>query len=442
MDKPISRFGTDLLSQMKKSFPKILLVLVCSILLSACSLLPIKKSSGPVTLKVWGLWESATTMNLVIDDYKKEHPNVNVIYEKKSIQQYRESLQAQIQAGKGPDVLMFHNTWTPMLKNELTAVPANVISASDFKTNYFPTVINDLRNTSGSFVGVPAGIDGLGLYWNQDIFNAAGIVAPPTTWQELAQVAAKLTVRDTSGNIRTAGAALGTASNVDQFSDILGLMIMQNGGDLKKPTSQLTADALDYYTRFAKGQNRVWDETMPSSTIAFAGGNLAMYFGPSWRAAEIKQANPLLNFKVAPVPQLEGGKLAWASYWAYGVSSKSSSQQAAWDFVKYLEDDQTLIKLYSEDAKTPGMFFGEPYPKISLAQKLSLDPIVGAYVTDAPYMRSFPMASRTFDNGLNDQIIKAYEDAVNKVLSGTSASSALSTTATNVANILNRYGAQ
>lgn len=427
---------------MKKSLAKIVSVFVCSILLSACSILPTNKSSGPVTLKVWGLWESATTMNQVIDDYKKTHPSVNVVYEKKSIQQYRESLQAQIQAGKGPDVFMFHNTWTPMLKNELAAVPANVISASDFKANYFPTVLNDLRNTSGSFVGAPAGIDGLGLYWNQDIFNAAGIVSPPTTWQELAQDAAKLTVRDTSGNIRTAGVALGTASNVDQFSDILGLMIMQNGGDLKKPTSQLTTDALDYYTRFAKGQNRVWDETMPSSTIAFAGGNLAMYFGPSWRAAEIKQANPLLNFKVAPVPQLEGGKLAWASYWAYGVSSKSTSQQAAWDFVKYLEDDQTLIKLYSEDAKTPGMLFGEPYPKVSLAQKLSQDPIVGAYVTDAPYMRSFPMASRTFDNGLNDQIIKAYEDAVNKVLAGTPAYSALTTTATNVANVLNRYGAQ
>jgi len=427
---------------MTKFFSKIIAIFLLSILLSACSVLPLKKGSSPVTLKLWGLWESATTMNQVINDYKKNNPNVNIIYEKKSVQQYRESLQAQIQSGKGPDIFMFHNTWTPMLKNELSAVPSNVVSAADFKANYFPAIAQDLRNSSGSYVGVPAGIDGLGLYWNQDIFNAAGIVAPPTTWQELAQVAAKLTVKDTSGNIRTAGIALGTASNVDQFSDILGMMVLQNGGDLKKPTSQLTADALDYYTRFAKGQNRVWDETLPSSTVAFAGGNLAMYLGPSWRAAEIKQANPLLNFKVAPVPQLEGGKLAWASYWAYGVSAKSPNQQAAWDFVKYLQDDQTLIKIYSEDAKTPGMLFGEPYPKIALAKKLSQDPIVGAFVTDAPYMRSFPMASRTFDNGVNDQIIKAYEDAINKVLAGSSAASALTTTATNVQNILNRFGAQ
>src|SRR5439155_613935 len=162
----------------------------------------------------------------------------------------------------------------------------------------------------------------------------------------LAQDALKVTVRDTAGNLKTAGVAIGTTSNVDHFSDILGLMILQNGGDPKLPTDKSSADALDYYTNFAKGENRVWDETMPSSTIAFTGASVAMYFGPSWRAIEIKNGNPLLKFKVAPVPQLEGGKVGWASYWAEGVSEKSAYKDAAWEFVKYLSQDDTLVKLY------------------------------------------------------------------------------------------------
>lgn len=423
----------------KKFLSKFLLILISAFVLSGCTLkLPNLKKEENITLKYWGLWEAATTINNVISDYKKIKPNVTIVYEKKSPQQYREILQNQITSGKGPDIFRFHNTWTLMLKDQLEPVPPEILSDSDFKKNFYPTVFFDLRNQDKKFVGVPLEIDGLGLYWNEELFRAAGVINPPLTWQELAQTAAKLTVKDQAGNIKTAGIALGTASNVDHFSDILGLMILQNGGDPKVPNDR-TADALEYYVNFAKGENRVWDETMPSSTVAFTGGNLAMYFGPSWRAIEIKNANPLLNFKIAPVPQLEGGKVAWASYWAEGVSSQSKYKKEAWEFVKYLQEEQTLIKMYSDSVKSPGRFIGEPYSKVSMAAKIKQDPLVGAYISDAPNMRSFSMASRTFDNGLNDQIIKAYEDAVNTTLSGGSAKNALQTTAKNVANIFNRF---
>ena len=101
-----------------------------------------------------------------------------------------------------------------------------------------------------------------------------------------------------------------------------------------------------------------------------------------------------------------------------------------------------MVKLYSEAAKTPGRIFGEPYPKVSMASKIASDPILGAFIADAPYMRSAPMASRTFDNGLNDQMIKAYEDAINSVLKGSRAADELQTTAKNVETILTRFGAK
>lgn len=328
-----------------------------------------------------------------------------------------------------------------MLSAELAPVPSGVITGSDFSKSYYPTASTDLKNASKKLVGIPTEIDGLALYYNVDIFNAAGIASAPTTWPELAQDAAKVAVKDTAGNLKTAGAALGTASNVDHFSDILGMMILQNRGDPKSPTDKSSSDALDYYVNFAKGPNRVWDGTMPSSTVAFAGGNLAMYFAPSWRAIDIKNANPLLNFKVVPVPQLklDEQNVGWASYWAVGVSAKSPNQAEAWNFVKYLTQEQTLITLFTRAAQSPGRIFGEPYPRVSMAPKLSSDPILGAYIGQAPSMRSFPMASFTWDNGLNDQIIKAYEDAINATVGGTPSSTALQTTAKNVANILSRY---
>ncbi|HLA03756.1 MAG TPA: extracellular solute-binding protein [Patescibacteria group bacterium] len=427
---------------MKFFLKNAILAILFALILSGCKLIPGINNQGQVSLTYWGLWESAVNINRLISDYQKDHPNVTITYEKKSHQQYRESLQNRIEAGEGPDIFRFHNTWVPMLQGVLSEVPADVVSSSEFRDNFYPTVSSDLRNSQKKFVGVPLEIDGLGLFWNEEIFNAAGITTPPKTWQELADTASKLTVRGPTGNITTAGVALGTASNVDHFSDILGMMILQNGGDPKLPTGQQAADALDYFASFARGESRVWDSSLPSSTVAFTGGNLAMYFGPSWRAIEIKNNNPLLKFQVAPVPQLEGGKVAWASYWAEGVSAKSSHQKEAWEFVKYLQQEDVLVKLYSEAAKTPGRIFGEPYPKVSMAPKIASDPILGAFIADAPYMKSAPMASRTFDNGLNDQMIKAYEDAINIVLKGSRAADALETAAKNVETVLSRFGAK
>lgn len=415
--------------------------MITSTFLSGCALLSRFQQRETITLKFWGLWESSTTINQVINDYKKIKPNINIIYEKKPKESYRETLQSFISQDKGPDVFVFHNTWTPMLKNELSPAPDNVIKSKEFLDKYYQVNYFDLKNAQNNIIGLPQGIDGLGLYINEVIFKNAGVDTDfPATWQNVSRIATRLTVKDESGNIKTAGIALGQESNVDHFSDILGLMILQNGGDPKSPIDKQSADALDYYLSFTRGQNKVWDETLPSSTVAFAGGNLAMYLAPSWRAIEIKNANPLLKFRVLPVPQLEGGKVSWASYWANGVSQKSKNIKEAWEFVKYLSEEQTLTKLYSEASKSPGRFFGQPFPIVSMGSKLTEDPIVGAYIKDAPYMRSAPMTSYTYDNGLNDQIIKAYQDAIKTTFKGGSAT--LQIEAKNIDKVLTSFGAK
>src|SRR3989344_5949291 len=187
---------------------KLLLVLFSTLIISGCSLFG-SQSDEMVTIKYLGLADSATVMNQIREDYKKIKPNVDIIYEKKSPQQYRESLQAQINSTTCPDIFQFHNTWTQMLESELAPIPRSIISQSQFKDEYYPTIFNDLRNSNKEFVGAPLGIDGLGLYYNEDIFQAAGISQPPASWQELANTVVKLTVRDTAGNIRTAGIFLG-----------------------------------------------------------------------------------------------------------------------------------------------------------------------------------------------------------------------------------------
>ena len=294
-----------------------------------------------------------------------------------------------------------------------------------------------------SIYAAPAEVDGLALYINEELLQGVGGQIP-TNWTDFTNIALKMTVRDQQG-IKTAGAAMGTSGNVDHFSDILAVMMLQNGVDLTKiiigdeKRDQLAIDAVDFYTIFAKsGDARTWDDTLESSTLAFAAGKLAFYFGPSWRAFEIKTANPQLNFKIAPIPQLPGEKVNWASYWVEGVSAKSKNKQAAFDLLKFMAQPETLQTLYAEAAKL--RLFGEPYSVVSLGQSLAQDPFVGAYIQQAPTAQSFPAAAATFDNGLNDRIIKFFKDAVNSVNSGTNTKTALETLSKGIAQVYSQFG--
>lgn len=392
------------------------------------------EAQEPITLTWWGLWEPKSVVSQVILDYQRSHPNVIVDYVQQDHKNYRERLQSALARDEGPDIFRFHNTWVPMLRKELSAMPTSIYSPAQFQEMFYSIMESDLK-TGSSYVGLPLMYDGLALFYNQDMLNEIQAEVP-TTWEQFRKIATQLTQWDEEGKITRSGAALGTSSNVSHFSDILGLMMLQNGANLGNPTNKVAEDALSFYTIFTQ-KDRVWDETMPVSDYAFSSGKAAMILAPSWRALEIKAANPDLNFGVAPVPQLPGTNISWASYWAEGVSSRSSHQTEAWQFLKYLTEKETLEKLYSAAAAERG--FGEIYPRKDLADLLKDDPITGAYINQISQAQTWYMCSRTHDNGLNDRIIKYWQDAVNAVLDNGQSKQALETAAQGIQQVLSQY---
>ena len=436
-------------------FKVILSILLIFVLLGAIGAVVYKfilpKLSKPenVALTYWGLWEENNIIGPIIEDYQKAHPDVKINYQRQSPRDYRERLQSAMAREEGPDIFRFHNTWVPMFKGDLVPIPANVYDPATYEATFYPVARNDLR-LGNSYIGIPLEIDGLGLYINTDLFKAAAKQSPKT-WDELRKTALELTVRDSGGKIQIAGVALGRTENVDHWSDILALMMLQNGANLSDPgkcympTSSageagetcLGADALTYFTIFSQIDG-VWDKTLPASTLAFSGGKLAMYFGPSWEVFEIKRMNPNLNFEIVPVPQLPDTNITFASYWAEGVSKKSKNQEAAWEFLKYLSSREVLQKLYQDSSKT--RLFGEPYGRVDMASILENQPYVGAYIKSAFTAQSWYLSSKTYDNGLNDKLITYYANAVNEVNSGKTSKEALVTAGLGVSQILSQYG--
>jgi multiple sugar transport system substrate-binding protein len=395
------------------------------------------------TLTWWGLWEDDSIVTPIINEYQQKNPKIKIKYIRQSKQDYRERLTNALAKGTGPDIFRFHNTWVPMFKNELDVLPASVMSAAEYAQTFFPIASSDLTNGVG-LVGIPLEYDGLTMFVNEDIFTLAGKI-PPTNWNDFRNVAVDLTIKDDQGIITQAGAALGRVENVDHWQEILGLMMLQNGANLAKPIGVAAEGALSFFTLFSSSLG-VWDATLPPSTSAFAAGKLAMYFGPSWRAFEIKEQNPNLKFKAVPVPQLakEGTRMqnvAYASYWAEGVWARGKNKQVAWDFLKFLSSKESLQKMYQSASQV--RLFGEPYSRIDMAQLLATDPILGPIMADAANAQSWYLASRTYDGptGINSQISKYFEDCINSVNSGTNpVNKALETAANGVAQVLSQYG--
>lgn len=404
-----------------------------------------KSANRPVSLIYWGLWEDKEVIEPLIAAYQQKNPLIKITYQKMNPQSYREKLvsrskaqeTAEVPTVEKPDIFRFHNTWLPEIKDIIAPLPSTVMSAEEFDKTFYPVHKKDLK-VGNYYYGLPLEIDGLVLVYNQGLFKKAGIATVPATWDDITEIVPKLTVKDRSGQLITSGIAMGIASNVDHFSDILGLLLLQNGGSLNKLDQEEAAGALEIFRKFSEPPQGYWNEEMSNSTTAFIQEKVAMIIVPSWEVLSIKSANPDIDIKIVPVPVVPGtASLSIASYWVEGVSRFSNNQLEAWKFLRFLTEKENMTKIYEIQSKIRP--FGEPYSRIDLAPLLAQNPYLSAVIKQANNFYSLPLISRTFDNGLNDEIIKYLENAINSTIQGVSYKEALKTAKEGINQIFTKY---
>lgn len=419
-------------------------------------------STDKVTLEYWTLWEDKDVYEEVIKAYREKNPNVTITLTIVPKKEYLEKMLARAPNGKGPDIFRFHNTWLPLLKDLVTPLPSQIMTNAEFEKTFYPVHARDLK-VDAYYYGIPLEIDGLVLVYNDTLFKNAGVTAPPNSPDDLSRIAGKLTVKNPSDNtIQIGGLALGSAKNVEHFSDIYGLWLLQNFGLSEKDMAKKTRNEIwkyllkinsesgipifQTYRFFA--ENGTWSDEMPNSVSAFIEQKVAMIIVPSWQILTIKEQNPDIVLKVAPVPQFKernNTPVAIATYWVEGVSKYSKNQNEAWKFVKYLSEKDTMVKMYEKQKKF--RLFGEPYSRVDLADKLASDPYVGSVIKQGPYYYSLPLSSRTYDGvngtnnigGLNDAIIKYLEDALNDRAKSVSATDVLNKAQKGVVQVFTKY---
>lgn len=364
-----------------------------------------------IQLTMWGLWQNSDQLSSIITTYK-EQTGVEIQYKKiASVAEYRKKLLEQFAVGRGPDIFVIHHTWVDKDKALMAPAPAGIIDERALREEFVEVVVSDVLREEGIYA-LPISVDTLALFYNKDIFNSAGIVNPPRSWTDFQHIVEQLTQLTPFGTIKQSAAALGTAANINRAADILQLLMLQSGtpiidssGESASLTSQAAVNSLVFYTDFANKSKKVytWDLQQDYSIDSFTEGKTAMMINYSYHIPTIRAKNPRLRTAVAPVPQIsDSKKINFASYWPYTVSKKSSEQQAAWQFLRYLtntENSATLNKtLKVPPARRDGVI------------RVMRDPTMGIFaeqtLTAVSWPRADIVATDAIFNNLIDSVVK------------------------------------
>ncbi|MFH1255181.1 MAG: extracellular solute-binding protein [bacterium] len=364
-----------------------------------------QEAMKPITLNYWRVYDGQESFDEIIDAYKKLHPFVTINYRKLRYSEYESELLNALAEDRGPDIFSIHNTWTKKYLSKIAPMPASITMAypitvgaikkevipelrtskslglNDIKNNFVDAVYQDAvvsvlnektKQYEQKVYGLPLSVDTLAMYYNKDLFNNAGIAEPPIHWNnEFQQDVKKMTKQDNKGEIVQSGAALGGSINIERYSDILSVLMMQNGSVMMDESGQTLfsrippalqeqrynpgLEALRFYSDFANPAKEVyaWNKNLEDSLNMFAQGKLAIMFGYSYHLPAIKAQAPKLNFGIANLPQIEGNTpVNFANYWLETVSSKSQYTNEAWDFIQF-ETNAEQAKTYLAKAKKP-----------------------------------------------------------------------------------------
>ncbi|HLE49189.1 MAG TPA: extracellular solute-binding protein [Patescibacteria group bacterium] len=362
----------------------------------------------------WGIGLDENVVAPVIEKYQEENPKAKIKYIKQSEIDYGQRLQNAIDQGVGPDIFSYHNTWTPMFKNDLDVVPETVYTKEEFATTFYP-VVSRFASTSEGLVGIPLEYDALTLYINEDILSQAGKTAP-RTWDQFKEVAIALTTKGEKGFVLQSGAAMGLTENVDYWPEIVGLLMLQNKANILKPENDTGPEAITFYTDFF-AKDKVWDESLPNSVQAFIEGKVAMMIAPVRVYQDIKSKNPSLRFRTSNLPQVRRDdpnepEVAYATYWLQGVWKKSASRDLSWDFLKYLSQKDTLLSLNQRMAELG--VASKAYPRIDMRDLIINDRYLGSIAALAPTANSGYLAFNTQDgpDGVNTLLGNVYQGGI------------------------------
>lgn len=405
-------------------------------------------SLEPVNLVYWRTQDSKDDFTEIINGFKSLYPHVSITIKTIREEEYEQALLEAWAEDRGPDIFSIPSAWlgkyqtkilpvdfaqeialykkivTGQIKKEERIIKEikKAPTLRELRERFVETVPQDIV-IDNQIYGLPLSLDVLSLYYNRDILNSSGIANSPQTWQEFVTDVNLITLQDRYGEFIQSGAALGTANNVEYLTDIISLLMLQNGTPIINEKDQAIfneplandssyypgQEAVKFYTSFANPYQEgiyTWNKEMPNSLDAFVQGKVGFVFGYAKDLSTIRLRAPKLNFDVAPVPQISKSlkEVNYAQYWLETVSKKTAHPREAWGFILYATESKNA-KTFIERTK-------KPTAHRSLIEKQLED------FDLAPFAQSV-LTAQTWYHGKNYSLVReSFKEMINSFLTG------------------------
>ena len=304
---------------------------------------------GATTLTLWD-W-SGPRMEIVkpyLDEYERLNPDISFETMVIPWSDYWPKVLAGIAAGTMPDIFHFHNAKTAVFHDALEPFPEDLFPLDKMRQEYFSFdpayVFND------RFYFLPGWIMIGVIYYNVDMWEEAGLGAPPKTWEELRTIAKALTRYDEKGNVERAGFQFMGEGNMQWlWYDLLyqqGGWIYNAEGTGVELYSPAGLKALEFIWSLVF-QDKVTQPGFLNPWEAFGTGKAAMIYAWTWTSGWLDYNYPDLKWNVFALPTESGGNLPARGRnnyeCGYAVPKGAKNKAEAFRFLKWLWDQDDFI---------------------------------------------------------------------------------------------------
>ncbi len=285
-------------------------------------------------------------MDQLIQMFEEENPNIKVIHNADiPYAEFRDKIAASVPAGVGPDVATLFYGWQSAWIDAgyLTPLPEDAFPPSMVEEQFSPMV--QASFVDGTLYTLPTAVRTLALFYNKDLMEAAGLDpnSPPSSLGALRDQAVHCTQRDDDDNLVVEGFVVDpSAQDHHWFREVLvrqfgGVPYSDDYGEVlynDEAGLQAWNYLLSFHTELATGDRDLFD----GSTNAFVGGHVCFHVDGSFRLGTIANNNPDMNFGVIELPEHNGVKSTFGSYWTHGLTKKAAEDPARFDAaVKFLQ---------------------------------------------------------------------------------------------------------
>jgi multiple sugar transport system substrate-binding protein len=184
------------------------------------------------------------------------------------------------------------------------------IQASDIDLDdIYPASLAQCRGPDGATHCLPWGGDVDALFWNKDLFAAAGLdpERPPQTMEELVECAKKLTIRDEKGALSQVGFIPDfPRSHAELYARMFGGAFYGDGGAELTANSQPVVDALGWQRQFYSIYAPEDLEGFVSSFTPYMTSRHPTYAGRRLSCQQCHRSSPIQNGKTPDTGFVEG----------------------------------------------------------------------------------------------------------------------------------------